>query len=141
MNKIVILLLCMVSLMLYGQETTVTEFDGHNWEAPYHLPIPENWAVERFLFPISFAPEISYNGVEDIRFSPGWSNSKSDEYWTYAFLWYLDGSPKTDAQKIEGNLKAYYTGLTESNREGFKVPVEKLVPVLTSFKEINRGTC
>ena len=35
---------------------------------------------------------IKYSGVEDIRFAPGWGNAKSNEYWTYAFLWYLDGT-------------------------------------------------
>lgn len=135
--KIVIpLILCLVSLSIYGQDTTKTEFDGHKWEAPYHLSIPKDWGIERFLIPISFAPQIPYKGVEDIRFTPGWGNVKSDEYWTYAFLWYLDGAPKTDAKIIADNLKAYYTGLIEINRENYKVPVEKLIPVLTSFTGI-----
>lgn len=128
-------MLSLVSVSIYGQEATTTEFDGHKWEAPYHLSIPKDWTIERFLIPISFAPQISYKGVEDIRFTPGWGNVNSDEYWTYAFLWYLDGSPKTDAKIIADNLTAYYTGLIEINRENYKVPVEKLIPVLTSFKE------
>ena len=128
-------MLCVLSLHINGQEIKGTEFDGHKWEAPYNLAIPKGWTIERFPIPISFAPQIIYNGVEDIRFTPGWGNVKSDEYWTYAFLWYLDGSPKTDAGIIGRNLKAYYTGLIEINREGFKVPVEKLIPVQASFKE------
>ncbi len=63
-------------------------------EAPYHLSIPKDWTIERFLITISFAPQISYKGVEDIRFTPGWGKVDSDEYWTYAFLWYLDAHPK-----------------------------------------------
>ena len=102
----------LVSLNINGQEVK-TAFDGHKWEAPYHLPIPKGWTIERFLIPISFAPQISYKGVEDIRFTPGWGDIKSEEYWTYAFLWYLDGSPKTDANIIAANLKAYYTGLVK----------------------------
>ena len=130
-----ILLFCLFSLSLYGQETK-TEFDGHKWEAPYHLPQPKDWGIERFLLPASFAPQIPYKGVEDIRFTPGWGNVKSEEYWTYAFLWWLDESPQTDATIVAANLKAYYTGLVEINREGFKVPDEKIIPVVTSFKEI-----
>ena len=128
-------MLCLFSLNINAQEEE-TAFDGHKWEAPYHLPIPKGWTIERFLIPISFAPQISYKGVEDIRFTPGWGNIKSEEYWTYAFLWYLDGSLKTDANIIAANLKAYYTGLVEINSESFKVPAEKLIPVLTSFKEM-----
>lgn len=122
------------SLCNYAQEVK-TEFDGHKWEAPYHLPIPKDWTIERFLIPISFAPQIRYKGVEDIRFTPGWANIKSDDYWSYAFLWYLDDSPKTNAKIIANNLRAYYTGLIEINRESYKVPLEKLIPVLTSFKK------
>ena len=136
MNRFISLMLCLISLDLYGQEVTNTEFDGHKWEAPYHFTVPKDWTIERFLIPISFAPQITYKGVEDIRFTPGWSKVKSDEYWTYAFLWYLDGAPKMDAKIIAGNLKAYYTGLIEVNREGHKVPVEKITAVQTSFKEI-----
>ncbi len=66
------------------------------------------------------------NGVKGIRFAPGWSNDKSDQYWTYAFLCYLDGSSKTDAGIMSGNLKAYYTGLIEVNSEGHNVPGKKL---------------
>ena len=135
MKNLATLMLCLFSLNINAQEVK-TAFDGHKWEAPYHLPIPKGWTIERFLIPISFAPQISYKGVEDIRFTPGWGNIKSEEYWTYAFLWYLDGSPKTDANIIAANLKAYYTGLVEINSESFKVPAEKLIPVLTSLKEM-----
>ncbi len=125
----------MISSAIYGQEATPVEFDGHTWEAPYHLSIPRGWNVERFLIPISFAPQIEYKGVEDIRFAPGWGKVSSDEYWTYAFLWYLEGSPQIDASVIAGNLKTYYTGLIEINRASDSIPAAILSPVLTSFTE------
>jgi hypothetical protein len=135
MKTIFILAVCLISFDMYGQEETKADFDGHKWVAPYHFPKPADWGIERFPIPISFAPRIPYKGVEDIRFTPGWAKVASEEYWTYAFLWYLDGSPTTDVKIIAANLKAYYTGLIEVNREGFKVPVEKVIPVQTSFKE------
>ena len=92
MKTLLIVTLLLASLTIYGQDTTKTEFDGHKWEAPYELPVPKGWTIERFLIPISFAPQISYTGVEDIRFAPGWANAGSDEYWTYAFLWWLEGN-------------------------------------------------
>jgi hypothetical protein len=134
MKSVILSILCLTSLSIFGQEVK-TEFDGHKWEAPYNLPIPKDWTIERFLIPISFAPQIPYKGVEDIRFSPGWANLKSDEYWTYAFLWYVESSPKTDAEIIAKNLKAYYTGLIKSNTDSTKASAEKLIPVTTSFKK------
>jgi hypothetical protein len=134
MKNVTILMLCLTSLSIYGQEVK-TEFDGHKWEAPYNLSIPKDWTIERFLIPISFAPQISYKGVEDIRFTPGWGNIKSEEYWTYAFLWYLDSSPKTDAKIIAENLKNYYTGLIKVNTDSTNAASGTLVPVTTSFKK------
>jgi hypothetical protein len=135
MKTLAVIILSLFSVSLYGQATT-TEFDGHKWEAPYTLPIPKDWTVERFLIPITFAPQISYKGVEDIRFTPGWSKVNSDEYWSYAFLWYLDGKITMDPKIIDSNLKAYYTGLISIN--GRNIPGEKLIPVVTSFQEVKK---
>jgi hypothetical protein len=131
----VILLLSLFTLTGNAQEIK-PEFDGHKWEAPYKLPTPKDWGIERFLIPISFAPQIPYKGVEDIRFAPGWGNVKSEEYWSYAFLWYLDGKIKLNARIADSNLVAYYTGLIASN--GRNIPAEKLIPVTASFKKIKK---
>lgn len=134
MKNWIIVLCCFVCFSSYSQDVK-PEFDGHHWEAPYHLPIPKDWTIERFLIPISFAPQISYKGVEDIRFTPGWGKIESEEYWTYAFLWWLDGTPKTDEKIIAANLKAYYTGLIAINTDSAKAKNERLIPVTTSFKK------
>lgn len=135
MKNIFLLLLLLSSFTLRAQETAPA-FDGHKWEAPYHLPIPDKWTFERFLIPISFAPEIPYKGVEDIRFSPGWADNKSDEYWSYTFLWWLDGKPEMSADIIAANLKAYYTGLMKINIDTKKhpIPSEQLMAI-TAFQK------
>ena len=134
MRTLAILALILITQGIYAQEVK-NEFDGHKWEAPYNLRIPQNWSIERFTIPISFAPQIPYKGVEDIRFSPGWGNKTSDEYWSYAFLWFLEGQIKVDPKTIGDNLKAYYTGLVGVN--GRNIPAEKIIPAVTSFKEIS----
>jgi hypothetical protein len=135
MKSIAIILFSLISVAIFGQEQN-SGFDGQTWEAPYNLPVPAGWVIERFPIPISFAPEIPYKGVEDIRFSPGWAKKNSDEYWSYAFLWYLEGSIKLDCEILERNLKAYYTGLITVN--GSKIPAGKVIPVEASFKEIQK---
>ena len=137
MKYLVILFICFSSFCTFAQEEK-TEFDGHKWEAPYHLAIPTGWTIERFLIPIGFAPQIPYKGVEDIRFAPGWANAKSEQYWSYAFLWYLDSMPVVSAAIIENNLKAYYTGLLNVNTDPAKLTTlsEKEKEVRTSFKEV-----
>ncbi len=130
MKIFAIILLSLFTIHIYSQ---TADFDGHTFEAPYVLPTPTNWGIERFPIPIGFAPQIPYKGVEDIRFTPGWAKATSDEYWCYAFLWYLDGEVKMDSKIIESNLQLYYSGLIAAN--GPNIPKEKLIPVVTAFKE------
>jgi hypothetical protein len=134
MRNLITFIFCLTFFTIYGQEAE-TGFDGHKWEAPYYLPIPKDWAIERFLIPISFAPQITYSGVEDIRFAPGWGKVGSEEYWTYAFLWYLNGAPETDEKIIAGNLEAYYTGLIKINTDSTRAGTEKPGPVIAIFEK------
>ena len=128
--------LCVVYFFIFlnssGQNVN-EEFDGKKWKAPYTFDTLTGWDVERFLIPISFAPTIPYKGVEDIRFTPGWAKKTTNEYWSYAFLWYLDGTPTFDAKTTENNLKAYYTGLVKVNSDSAKM-ADKLFPVTATIK-------
>lgn len=134
MKSFIIVMLCFTSLNIYGQEKN--EFDGHKWEAPYYLPIPKGWTIERFLVPPSFAPAIQYKGVEDIRFTPGWSKIETKEYWSYAFLWFLDGKQIFDSKTLEHHLTAYYAGLFKINTDMSKMDAAKLIPEKVSVHAI-----
>jgi len=132
MKNILFVVVLLLFLKTSGQNAS-EEFDGKKWEAPYVLDTIKGWDVERFLIPISFAPSILYKGVEDIRFTPGWAKKTTNEYWSYAFLWYLDGTVALDAKTIENNLKAYYTGLIKVNSDSSKI-ADKLFPVTATIK-------
>jgi len=134
MKYLLAIITCLIMLKASSQETK-TKFDGKNWEAPYVLDIPKGWDIERFLLPIEFAPVIAYKGVEDIRFTPGWGKAETNDYWSYAFLWYLDSTINFDSKTIESNLTAYYTGLINTNVDKTKVSTDKLVKVKVSIKE------
>lgn len=110
-------------------------FDGHNWQAPYALAM-EGWGIERFRIPIEFAPGIKYNGIEDVRFTKGWGEVKSNEYWSYAFLWYLDGKPTINIPAIEKNLAMYYDGLIGQNVEQRKIPLALVKPTKVKVTKI-----
>lgn len=139
MNKILLAVLTLFCATAYAQQTN-DEFDGHTWQAPYALPTPKDWGVERFLVPPSFAPSIVYKGVEDIRFAPGWAKAGSDEYWSYAFLWYLEGKPVITEATLEKDLKAYYTGLIEANSARARVASGQSISVTTKFIADPSGT-
>jgi hypothetical protein len=88
----------------------------------YELPKPAGWGSETFPLPPAFAPEISYNGIEDIRFSPGWAKSGSDQYWSYAFLWLVEGKHSLTVEKLSNYLAAYYKGIYTVNLKDKPAP-------------------
>ncbi len=111
-------------------------FDENTWIPPYTLIIPTGWGVEHFSLPPDFASQISYKGVEEIRFAPGWGDVKSEEHWSYSFLWWLDGTPKVDAAILQSNLTAYYSGLVARNIASKNIPANKIVPTISAIKKI-----
>ncbi len=131
MKILITLILCLTYLSSIGQE--ISGYDEHQWEAPYYLPSPKDWGGERFPVPPSFSPSIPYYGIEDIRFMPGWSNNKSNEYWSYAFLWFLDDVKQFDSKILEKDLTAYYEGLFNVNSDKSKHDTSQFIPVKVSI--------
>lgn len=111
-------------------------FDPNTWVAPYNLLKPKGWESEHFALPPDFAPQINFNGIEEIRFAPGWGDVKSEEHWSYSFLWWLEGAPKIDAAILQTNLKAYYAGLVGRNITSRNIPANKIIPTTASVKKI-----
>ncbi|HWB24846.1 MAG TPA: hypothetical protein VG738_05170 [Chitinophagaceae bacterium] len=80
---------------------------------PYNLPA-HGWNVEKSRFPLSFAPSIPYKGLDDIRFLPGFYNNQSGDFWSYCYLWYLDGNVNFTESQVKTDLLAYYNGLNQT---------------------------
>jgi hypothetical protein len=81
----------------------------------YTFPTPKDWNTEKIALPIDFAPAIPIKGMEELRFTPGWGDSKSSEYWSYAFLWFVDGQQHYKKDTLESYLTQYFNGLYISN--------------------------
>ncbi len=111
-----------------------------SWEAPYKFIAPDGWRHERISMPMDFAPQIPYTGVEDIRFAPGWDEKDNENYWSYTFLWCVDGQQLMNEQMLDNDLTAYYRGLVNKNLEPGKMPDDKAVPVKVSVKKIKTLT-
>ena len=74
-------------------------------------PVPEGWNSETIPFPLEFAKDLPYSGVEELRFAPGMFAPDQDGYWSYAFVWWLDGKPKLGTRELQDDLKRYFSGL------------------------------
>ncbi len=110
------------------------------WNPPYYLPLPPKWTSEVFALPSDFAPEIPLKGVEHIRFAPGWDDPQKEDYWTYVYLWWVEGKPALDAAALQKYLAAYYDGLIGRNIDRRNIPKEKVKPVRVNLTPQPGGT-
>lgn len=82
-------------------------------ESVYSWPLPESWVKEIIPFPLKFAPELKYPGVEEIHFMPGWrGDTLQDQQWSYIFVWKLDSIFIPDTSQLKHDLIVYFNGLT-----------------------------
>ena len=82
-----------------------------------------SWGKETFQFPLSFAPELKYDGVEEARFPKDWAKKDSTAFWSYVFAWQLKTTPPLSKADLEKNLRLYFDGLMSAVAA---VPKEKL---------------
>jgi hypothetical protein len=86
-------------------------------ELPFVMPTPEGWRTETIPFPIEFAPALPYKGLEELRFSPGMFKPGSEDFWTYAFVFWLEGEVPLTAARLDSDLKTYLEGLSRAVEE------------------------
>lgn len=105
---------------------------------PYTFVAPDRWAVERSGFPPPFAPGVKLTGVEEIRFPPGWGVAGSEEYWSLAYMFWLDKGQKIDADVLRENIKSYYDGLIVNGGGGGprNIPKDKLFPTAVHIQRV-----
>lgn len=75
------------------------------------LSAPDNWISEIIPFPLGFAQDIDFVGYEDLRFAPQWSDSTSQNFWTYSFVWYIENHSAMTESKLTETFNSYYDGL------------------------------
>ena len=80
---------------------------------PYAFTAPEGWRSEVVTFPLSFAPELDYEGHGDVRFAPGMFTAGAEDFWTYAFVWWLPLDTEISAARLSTDMDTYFTGLAK----------------------------
>lgn len=86
-------------------------------ELPFVMPVPEGWRTETIPFPLGFAPTLPYKGVEELRFSPGMFKPGSEDFWSYAFVFWLEGEVSWTAERLNADIKTYLEGLSRAVEE------------------------
>lgn len=104
------------------------------------LEAKDNWRSEVLEFPLIFASDLDYKGEEHIRFAPGWGEIKSEDYFSYVFLWIVEENPALNSSKLENIMNTYFDGLMNTgaitNFSFFKdIPLTK-----SSIQQIDENT-
>lgn len=74
-------------------------------------PLPAGWKREEIPFPLEFAPSLAHQGVEELRFPPGFLEVGAPARWSYVFEWRLRDAAELDAVALGAELTAYFRGL------------------------------
>jgi hypothetical protein len=101
-----------------------------------YLPAPAGWETETFPIPIQFAPEIKHSGEEHIRFAPGWADVNSEEHWAYCFLWWIELHPQITEERLNEDLRSYYSGLIRANLVETKVKAATNIQTEAAFRKV-----
>ncbi len=100
------------------------------------LNIPAGWTTEKFALPPAFASGIPVKGTEEIAFSPQWSKKKTEGYWTYCYLWTLDGFSNLNKTGLERALTTYYTRLVITNLTLANIDSAYAIPVKVHLHQL-----
>jgi hypothetical protein len=129
---------------------------------PFTYEAPKDWKPERIPFPLGFAPSLPYKGFEQLHFAPGMFDPKSEQYFTYAFFWWIEGEPHVTEATLAHDLTDYYKGLcgavagqkgmtldlskvsakiepAPSGQSGSPYPTERFAGVVNAFDPFKTG--
>ncbi|MDB5128299.1 hypothetical protein [Mucilaginibacter sp.] len=114
-------------------------------QTPYTLPLPAKRGSEKIPFPISFAPGIPFKGMEELRFTPDWNNASKNDYWSYTFLWFIEGKPQLNNKVLQNYMAEYFNGLYRSNSKikpvgNFTKAKFQKIKVMKDDQETYQGT-
>lgn len=87
----------------------------------FFLETDTTWRQEQFIFPIQFARDIDYQGVEDARFPVGWEEQESPNFWSYVFAWDIEHDGKIAPTKLEDDLQKYFNGLMRGKETSVQI--------------------
>jgi len=73
--------------------------------------VPDGFRSETIPFPLEFAPGVAHQGVEELRFAPGFLDPAAAGYWAYTFAWRTTDPAELDAAALGAELTAYFRGL------------------------------
>ena len=86
----------------------------------------KNWGQEIIAFPMDWAPEMSLQGYEELRFAPQRSNPEHEQFWSLLMAWKVDATAPLSIEIIEQNFYHYFDALMKPNHWAQDFPAPTL---------------
>ena len=86
-------------------------FPSHPAIAQSPLKAPQGWTGETIQLPPGFARDMTFKGVEHIRFAPGMFKPAAPDFFSYAFVFELKNAEQPDQKTLQREFLTYYRGL------------------------------
>ena len=105
----------------------------------FHWETGPGWFGERIPLPPSFAPEMAWKGIEEIRFAPGMFKPDRPDFFSYALVFSLHPDANLSPAGLRKQILLYYQGLSSrvSAGKGRKVDVSKFSVELRPAKDLS----
>lgn len=90
------------------------------------------WGKEIIPFPIEWAPDLTIEGFEELRFAPQWDNTTHQEFWSLVMSWNVKADTALTLEQLRFNLEGYFDGLMKPNHwaETFEEPKAKFFDLI-----------
>ncbi|MBT7853951.1 MAG: hypothetical protein HN675_11575 [Opitutae bacterium] len=124
------------SIVLWAMAVSFVSIEA---KETFHWATEHGWFGERITVPTAFAPDMSWKGIEEIRFAPGMFKPLKPDFFSYAFVFSLEPESDLSAKRIQEQILIYYKGLSSqvSKGKGRKVDVSKFFMELVPEKKLN----
>lgn len=96
---------------------------------PFAYRLPGDWTTDpRWFFPLPWTSLLPYRGFEDIFFSPNFGETGSQEYHSFLFFWWLEGTPAIGADQLRSDMLIYFRGVSaqRGRNNGFTPDLSKV---------------
>lgn len=93
------------------------------------------WGKEIIKFPVEWAPGMTLDGFEELRFSPEWNKPDSPQFWSLVLAWKVKASQQLTLTEIKHNLKHYFDGLMKPNHWATEFPGPEVTLAFSETEE------
>lgn len=134
-------LLLSTTAIFFSASVFAAKADKEQVSLSTYQNIPVGWKTEVIPFPLDYAPEIAYQGLEELVFLPGMYKADDEQFFSFAFSWKIDTEVEyLNISQLKQDLTAYYVGLNKAVTKANSAEVDVDIKPVRDGKWQYQGT-